>query len=233
MIVVGIDTSTRQTSVAIGTEHEILARASVVGAARQESVTPLLQDLLRRSDLTLAQVGGIAVGVGPGLFTGLRVGVETAKTLAQVAGVPIVGIAGLDALAYAVRFTPRRIAAVIDARRGEVFSATYRPVPGGVVREGGYDVHTPDRLVADLMALPGEVLAVGNGAMLYRHELDDIGSRIEFASSIDAHPDAAALVELAVPRFLREEHDRLFDVVPMYLRKSDAEIAWDRRARGV
>lgn len=233
VIVVGIDTSTPQTSVAIGTENEILAKASVAGAARQESVTPMLQELLRRSDLTLAQVGGIAVGVGPGLFTGLRVGVETAKTLAQVAGVPIVGITSLDALAYAVRYTPRRIAAVIDARRGEVFSAIYRSVPAGVVRERAYAVHAPDRLVAELQASPGEVLAVGNGAMLYRHVLDEIGSRIEFASSIAAHPEAAALVELAVPRFLREEHDRVYDIVPLYLRKSDAEIAWDRRARSI
>jgi len=233
VIVVGIDTSTPQTSVAVGTENEILAKASVAGAARQESVTPLLQELLHRSELSLSQVGGIAVGIGPGLFTGLRVGVETAKTLAQVAGIPIVGITSLDALAYPVRYTSRRIAAVIDARRGEVFSAIYRAVPGGVVREREYEVHAPDRLVAELLAMPGEVLAVGNGAMLYRHVLDEIGSRIEFASSIAAHPEAAALVELAVPRFLREEHDRLFDVVPLYLRKSDAEIAWDRRARGL
>ena len=233
MNVVGIETSTPQTSVAIGTENEILARASIAGAARQESVTPLLHQLLGGSDLTLSQVGGIAVGIGPGLFTGLRVGVETAKTLAQVAGVPIVGLTSLDALAYAVRYSSRRIAAVIDARRGEVFSAIYRAVPGGVVRERGYEVHAPDHLAAELQALPGEVLAVGNGAMLYRHVLEEIGSRIEFASSIAAHPDAAALVELAVPRFLREEHDRLFDVVPVYLRKSDAEIAWDRRARGI
>jgi tRNA threonylcarbamoyladenosine biosynthesis protein TsaB len=233
MIVVGIETSTPQTSVAIGTEHEIVARASVAGPARQESVTPLLADLLRRSELTLSRVGGIAVGIGPGLFTGLRVGVETAKTLAQVTGVPIVGITSLDALAYPVRFTPRTIAAVIDARRGEVFSAIYRAVPGGVVREREYLVHEPDRLAAELQALPGEVLAVGNGAMLYRDVFEGTASRIEFASSVAAHPDAAALVELAVPRFLREEHDRSFDIVPMYLRKSDAEIAWDRRARSI
>jgi tRNA threonylcarbamoyladenosine biosynthesis protein TsaB len=233
VIVVGIDTSTPQTSVAVGTEDEILAKASVAGPARQESVTPLLRDLLERSDLTLSQVGGIAVGVGPGLFTGLRVGVETAKTLAQVAGVPIVGITSLDALAYAVRFSTRRIVSVIDARRGEVFSAIYRSVPGGVVRERDDEVHAPDHLAAELQALPGEVLAVGNGAMLYRHALERIGSRIEFATSIAAHPEAAALVELAVPRFLREEHDRLFDLVPRYLRRSDAEIAWDRRARGI
>ena len=232
MIVVGIETSTPQTSVAIGTETEIIGRVSIAGKARQETVTPALQQLLRWSEIELKQVGGIAVGVGPGLFTGLRVGVETAKVLAQVLHVPLVGITSLDALAYAVRTTHKRIAAVIDGRRGEVFFAIYRSVPGGVVRETDHVVVTPDRLAAELQATPGEVLAVGNGAMLYRHVLEDRGSRIEFASSTVAHPDAAALVELAVPRFLREEHDRLFDVVPVYLRKSDAEIAWDKRTRG-
>jgi tRNA threonylcarbamoyladenosine biosynthesis protein TsaB len=232
VIVVGIETSTPQTSIAIGTETEILAKVSIAGKARQEAVTPALDQLLRWSDLDLSKVGGIAVGVGPGLFTGLRVGVETAKTLAQVLNVPIVGIASLDALAYAVRTSHKRIAAVIDGRRGEVFFAVYRSVPGGVVRESEHAVVTPDRLSAELEAVPGEVLAVGNGAMLYRHVLEELGSRIEIASAVLAHPEAASLVELAVPRFLREEHDRLFDVVPVYLRKSDAEISWDQRARG-
>ena len=232
MIVVGIETSTPQTSVAIGTETEILATASIAGKARQEVVTPALQQLLAWSDLDLARVGGIAVGVGPGLFTGLRVGVATAKTLAQALNVPLVGIPSLDALAYSVRMTSKVIASVLDGRRGEVFFALYRPVPGGVVRATEHAVVTPERLSAELEATPGEVLAVGNGAMLYRHVLEALGSRIEIASSVVAHPQAASLVELAVPRFLREEHDRLFDVVPIYLRKSDAEIAWDQRAGG-
>ena len=93
-------------------------------------------------------------------------------------------------------------------------------------------VQRPEALVADLAVHPGEVLAVGDGAILYRDVLQTVGARVEFASAAVAHPDAASLVELAVPRFLREEHDQLFDVVPMYLRKSDAEIAWDDRARG-
>lgn len=232
MIVVGIETSTPQTSVAIGTEREIVAKASVAGRSRQEAVTPTLQQLLAWSGVDLGHVGGIAVGIGPGLFTGLRVGVQTAKTLAQVLRVPIVGVSGLDALAYAVRHTQRRIVSVIDARRGEVFFAVYRSVPGGVVRESGPLVALPDHLVAELEAVPGEVLAVGNGAMLYRHELEALGSRVEVGASVFAHPEAAVLVELAVPRFLREEHDRLVDVVPLYLRRSDAEIAWDQRARG-
>jgi tRNA threonylcarbamoyladenosine biosynthesis protein TsaB len=232
VIVVAIDTSTPQTSVAIGTEHEILGRIQVVGKARQESVTPALEQLLRFTGVDLDQVGGFAVGIGPGLFTGLRVGVETAKTLAQVTLAPILGITSLDALAYAVRYTHRTIVAVIDGRRGEVFSAIYKPVPGGVMRHTPFAVQTPDHLVAQLETWPGEMLAVGDGAILYRDVLQAVGARIVFASPAVAHPDAAALVELAVPRLLREEHDRLYDVVPLYLRKSDAEIAWDTRARG-
>jgi tRNA threonylcarbamoyladenosine biosynthesis protein TsaB len=232
VIVVGIETSTARTSVALGTEREILANVSVAGRARQEMATPALEQLLRWTGLELKTVGGVAVGIGPGLFTGLRVGVETAKTLAQVLGIPILGITSLDALAYAVRYTHRRIVAVIDARRGEVFSCIYRPVPGGVLRETEHEVGSPEHLMAELEATAGEMLAVGDGAMLYRDDLQTLGGRLEFASASSAHPEAASLVELAAPRLLREEHDRLFDVVPVYLRRSDAEIAWDRRNRG-
>ena len=231
MIVVGIETSTPRTSVAIGSEREILGAISVAGKARQESVTPALDQLRGWAGIELSQIGGVAVGIGPGLFTGLRVGIETAKTLAQVLAVPIVGITSLDALAFSVRHTHKLIVAVIDGRRGEVFYAIYRALPGGVVRGSDYVVGTPDHLSAELESLPGEMLAVGDGAILYRDQLA-LGSRVEFASPMRAHPEAAALVELAVPRFLREEHDRLHDVVPMYLRRSDAEIAWDRRERG-
>jgi tRNA threonylcarbamoyladenosine biosynthesis protein TsaB len=232
VIVVGIDTSTPQTSVALGDDAGVLGVVRLAGRARHESVTPALDALLRFTGTDVSRLGGVAVGIGPGLFTGLRVGVETAKTLAQVLTVPIVAITSLDALAYSVRYTSRRIAAVIDARRSEVFWSLYQPVPGGVVRETDHAVGGVDHLVAELAAWPGEVLCVGNGAILYRREIEELGSQVEFASPSVAHPDAAALVELAAPRILREEFDRPVDVVPLYLRKSDAEIAWDQRARG-
>jgi tRNA threonylcarbamoyladenosine biosynthesis protein TsaB len=232
MIVVGIDTSTPQVSVAVGTETATLGRIQIAGTARQESVTPALHQLLAWTGVELGKVGGFAVGIGPGLFTGLRVGVETAKTLAQVTGAPLIAIASIDALAYGVRHTERTIVAVIDGRRSEVFTARYRAVPGGVMRLTEPAVQRPDALAAELEAIEDEMLAVGDGAILYRDVLRSAGPRVGFASAAEAHPDAAALVELAAPRFLREEHDQLFDVVPMYLRKSDAEIAWDDRARG-
>lgn len=233
MIVAAIETSTPRTSVALVSEREVIGAISLAGRARQESVTPALEQLLAWTGVRLGQVGGIAAGIGPGLFTGLRVGVETAKTLAQVLTLPIVGIASLDALAFAVRHTHKLIVAVIDGRRGEVFFAIYRSLPGGVVRGHDYAVATPDHLCAELETIPGDMLAVGDGAILYRDQLEELGSRVEIASASRAHPDATALAELAIPKILREEHGRLHDVAPLYLRRSDAEIAWERRDRSL
>jgi tRNA threonylcarbamoyladenosine biosynthesis protein TsaB len=231
VIVLGIETATPQSSVALGTETEILGSISIsAGRGHQEILAPAIERLLGWAGLDLANVGGVAVGTGPGLFTGLRVGVETAKTLSQVLMVPILGIPSLDALAFGVRHARRLIAAVIDARRKEVFYAIYRPVPGGVTRESEYTVGSPEHLAADIQARGEEVLLVGNGAILYRRRLEELGSEVEFASPAFGSPHASALVELSVPRFMREDFQRPYDVVPLYLRKSDAEIAWDQRA---
>jgi hypothetical protein len=101
-----------------------------------------------------------------------------------------------------------------------------RPVPGAC--GGGSGTW---RLAAELEAAGEEVLLVGDGAILYRNELE-VSGRVEVAPAPFAHPWASALVTLTAPRFIWEETDRLVDVVPLYLRKTDAEIAWDQRARG-
>jgi tRNA threonylcarbamoyladenosine biosynthesis protein TsaB len=232
VIALGLDTSTDQTSIALGTEQEILGTARFAGARKHDDVVPAIERLLAWTGIDLSHVGGVAVGVGPGLYTGLRVGVEVGKALAQVLRVPIVGIGSLDLLAFGVQHTNRLILAVLDAKRREVFFAPYRPVPAGVMRVGEYRVVSPQTLAGELEAVPEEMLLVGNGAILYRKELERVGARAEMAPASFAHPWASALVSLAAPRFIREQSDRSVDVVPLYLRKTDAEIAWDQRARG-
>jgi tRNA threonylcarbamoyladenosine biosynthesis protein TsaB len=233
VLVLGIETSTPHTSVALGTEQGMVATASLgTQQASHEMVIPTIQQLLAWTDVKLGSLAGIAVGIGPGLFTGMRVGMATAKTLAQVLGIPAIGLASLDILAFAARYAPRSVCAAIDAKRGEVFYAFYRPVPGGVAREMEFQVGSPSALAAELEARREEVLVVGNGALVYRRELEEAGSHVEIASATMAYPSAAAAVELAVPRFQREEFDRMYDLQPLYLRKTDAEIAWDRRRTG-
>lgn len=233
MLVVAIETSTPQTTVALGTEQGVIASALLSwGKGHSEIVLPALHQLLGWSEIDLQQVGGVAVGLGPGLFTGLRVGISTARALSQVLGVPIVGIGSLDILAFSVRHSRWRIGAVSDAKRGEVFYSFYRQVPGGVARETEYAVGSPSRLAAELAASPEEVLLVGGGALLYRRELADVGTPVEFATISTAFPLAVSLLELALPRFHREDTARPEDVVPYYVRKSDADINWARAARG-
>ncbi|HWC32393.1 MAG TPA: tRNA (adenosine(37)-N6)-threonylcarbamoyltransferase complex dimerization subunit type 1 TsaB, partial [Actinomycetota bacterium] len=105
------------------------------------------------------------------------------------------------------------------------------PVPGGVARETEYAVGPPERLAADLEASGEETLLVGGGALLYRRALEDAGTGLEIGSVAHAFPSAESLLELAIPRFEREEAVRPDQVVPLYLRKSDAEIGWAKRTR--
>ncbi|HWC31979.1 MAG TPA: tRNA (adenosine(37)-N6)-threonylcarbamoyltransferase complex dimerization subunit type 1 TsaB, partial [Actinomycetota bacterium] len=106
MLVLAIETATPQTSVAIGTEQGVIASASLSWArGHGEVLVPAIERLQAWSEVRLAQVGGVAVGIGPGLFTGLRVGVSTARALAHVLGVAVVGIGSLDVLAFGVRHT--------------------------------------------------------------------------------------------------------------------------------
>jgi tRNA threonylcarbamoyladenosine biosynthesis protein TsaB len=232
VLVLAIETSTPQTTVSIGTEQGIIGSVLLSWSrGHSEIVVPAVHRLLDWTELRLDQVGGVAVGLGPGLFTGLRVGVSTARALAQVLRVPVVGIGSLDVLAFSVRHSRWRIGAVTDGKRGEVFSAFYRPVPAGVTRETDIAVGPPERLAADLEASGEEHLLVGGGALLYRRILGEVGTPVEFASLARAFPHAEALLELALPRFHREETSRPHEIVPFYVRKSDAQIDWTRAGR--
>ena len=131
-------------------------------------------------------------------------------------------------MAYPWRATHRRVVALIDARRKEVFAARYWPVPGGLQRDGDYTVEPPDAVAAELLASGGETLLVGDGALAYADVFAAL-DHVELGGPAAAAPSVGALVELAAARFEREEFCRADEVAPLYLRRSDAEIAWDAR----
>jgi tRNA threonylcarbamoyladenosine biosynthesis protein TsaB len=148
--------------------------------------------------------------------------------MAQALRVPVVVISSLDLVAYPLRHTSRLIVAVLDARRREVFHAGYHAVPGGVQRAWEYTVSTPAELVADLEMVTTGILLAGDGVARFRDEFAGL-EHAEVAGSEHAAPSVAALVALAAARMEREEFVQPWDVHPLYLRQSDAEIEWDRR----
>lgn len=229
MIVLGIETATVQVGCALGGHEGVLASFHAArGRRHAEILTPAIDFVCGQAQISLSEVGAVAVDIGPGLFTGLRVGVATAKAMAQALRVPVIGFSSLDLLAYPVRHTRRLIACVIDARRGEVFAALYRQVPGGVQRQTAPAVTSPSQLASELLARREECLLVGDGSIRYAEVFADLAG-VEAAGVGNAYPSAAALVELAQPRAQREEFVQPWELEPMYLRQADADINWERR----
>src|SRR5215218_2038489 len=218
MLVLAMDTATPRVSVALGRDGHVLGDLSLDGGRRHaEQLVPAIKYLCDELDVDLHQLAFMAVGLGPGLFTGLRVGVTTARVMAQTLRIPVVGVPTLDLIAYPLRHTSRTVVSVVDARRDEVFFACYQPVPGGVQRIGEYEVTTPDGLAGELAARGEDALLAGDGAQRYAEELGRL-DRVELAGPGAAPPSAGALVELATARYEREEFSPPGDVHPLYLR---------------
>ncbi|HSO94515.1 MAG TPA: tRNA (adenosine(37)-N6)-threonylcarbamoyltransferase complex dimerization subunit type 1 TsaB [Acidimicrobiia bacterium] len=228
MLLLAIDTSTPRVAVAIGELGRVRGEVALSGRRRHaEQLAPAIAYLCEQTQVELGQLAAVAVGVGPGLFTGLRVGVTTAKIMAQALRIPVVPVPSLDLVAYPLRHSSRLVAVVLDARRREVYSAQYRPVPGGVQRTSEYAVGPADDLVADLAVRGEEVLLAGDGIDRNRDAFATLDRAEEAGAAFDA-PSATALVELASGRVEREEFESPYDVRPLYLRASDAELAWEQ-----
>jgi tRNA threonylcarbamoyladenosine biosynthesis protein TsaB len=222
VLILGIDTATDQVGCALGGHEGIVAQQHLLAPRRHaETLAPQIEAMCRLADVLLAKVGAVAVDIGPGLFTGLRVGFTTATTLASALEVPMIGITSLDLLAHAAHLTDRLVVAAVDARRGEVFSALYRPVPGGVQQVSPPTVIRPEQLASELQARNEECLLVGDGAVRHRTVFADV-DHARLGGPELAHPSAAVLVGLAHPRAMREEFVAPRELAPLYLREPDA-----------
>jgi tRNA threonylcarbamoyladenosine biosynthesis protein TsaB len=229
MLILGIDTATQQVGCAIGGHEGVLASFHAARFRRHaETLVPAIDFIRKQARIELDEISVVAVDMGPGLFTGLRVGVATAKALAHGLRVPMIGVSSLDLLAFPVRFSSRRIVAVIDARRGELFYAFYRQVPGGVQRLSPPQLGTPDDLFSELVATREECLLVGDGAIRYADTFADL-TRAEICETGLAYPAASSLVQLAHAQALREEFVGSWDLKPLYLRRPDVDIRWPQR----
>jgi tRNA threonylcarbamoyladenosine biosynthesis protein TsaB len=229
VLILGISTSTQQVGCAIGGHEGVLASLqSARGRRHAETLAPAIDVVRRQAQIELDEIGCVAVDIGPGLFTGLRVGVSTAKALAHALRVPMIGVTSLDLVAFPVRWSPRVVVPAVDARRGELFTASYRQVPGGIQRLDPYRVCSPEDLVTDLLASRDDVLLVGDGAQRYAACFTEL-NQVELADKGLSYPSPASLVQLAHAQALREEFVNTWELEPLYLRPPDAAINWETR----
>lgn len=235
MIILSIDTATDGVSVAIADGTRVLASSEMRSEKQHAEVLTTMIDFVRkRARVSFGDVGAVAVDIGPGLFTGMRVGIASAKAIAQVLDVPIIGATSLDILATAVGETDDVIACVIDARRGEVYWSLYRYIDGKLRQVTAPKASTVEECALQTIDRGQSTLFVGNGALRYRNEIELVVAgvlpRFEFAEEMAALPTAVVLAQIAHERALRQEWQEADTLVPEYLRLPDAEINWATRS---
>ncbi|GHF29423.1 tRNA (adenosine(37)-N6)-threonylcarbamoyltransferase complex dimerization subunit type 1 TsaB [Streptomyces griseoluteus] len=208
MLLLALDTATPAVTVALHDGTDVVASSSQVDARRHgELLLPAVDRVLAAAGAKLDAVTGIVVGTGPGPYTGLRVGLMTADTFGLALGVPVHGVCTLDGLAYAADMTKGPFVVATDARRKEVYWATYAD---SRTRLTGPAVDRPADIAERVAGLP----AVGAGALLYPDTFPDVHE--------PEHVSAAALASLAAAKLAAGEE--LDEPRPLYLRRPDAQV---------
>jgi len=229
MKVLALETSTRVGSAAI-LEDEKLLYEIVHGGKESHSrkILPSVRMILEAAGVALEEIDGFAVGIGPGSFTGLRIGLGAVKGLAFSFGRPLIGVSSLEALAMNLRGSPYILCPMLDARKGEVYAALYRFGRNGhLVRLAKEAVLAPERLLKGMKS--EKIVFLGDGALLYRELImQTMKNRAIFVQDLLSYPSAASVGLLALGRFKEGRFDDINALEPRYLRVSDAETKWRR-----
>ncbi len=237
MLILAMETSTNTASIALWQtakeEESPPAQRNLIGELtlnlsgnHSATLMPAVDHLLKEANLHIHQVEGIALALGPGSFTGLRIGVATVKGLAYALQVPVVGVSTLDALAQNVRYACKLVCPVLDARKKEVYAALYRGDGSGCLTKISADlVISPEELSKQIKE---EVIFLGNGVEVYGEIWQkQLASKAFFAAPEFSQPRAIQVARLSLPKFQNGQTLDLFSFGPIYLRRSEAEINWE------
>lgn len=225
MRILALDTSTNVASVAILEDDVIIGEYSCnKGKTHSQRLMPMIQSLLEKVGLNATDMDAFSASIGPGSFTGLRIGVTTIKAMAFAAGKPVISVYTLDALAYNLPMSKALICPIIDARNSQVFTAIYRFVNGKLERLTDYlGIHIYE-LVDIIRLMEGEVVLLGDAYNMHKdYFVQELGERVSLAPPNIALAKAASVAVLARNAFLQGKVESCIDMVPFYLRKSQAE----------
>ena len=232
MKILALETSAKAVSAAVSENGRILASGyQDTGLTHSRTLMPIVEHILKNTDLKLSDMDAIAVAVGPGSFTGIRIGVSAAKGLAFSVDKPAVGVSTLAAMARNAAFFDGLIVCAMDARRSQVYNAVFAAEGGQLTRL------TPDRAIAlsqlaeELQGDPRPKLVVGDGAALCSGFLSEAGIPCRMAPAQLVMQNAVGVALAAEEMAARGETVSARDLVPVYLRLSQAER--ERLAKGL
>lgn len=228
MKILGIDTSSDVASVALVEDNKMIAEYTLnFKKTHSERLMPMIEAMLLSCNQRIDEVDAFAVAVGPGSFTGLRIGIATAKGLAHACNKPIIPVGTLEALAYNLPYCEHLIVPIMDARREQVYTATY------IWDEDGFrEIEEPRAVsIEECISDCGnfvDVVFVGDGVPVHKDYIISIlGDKAKFSTAGNSLQRASSIAELGIMHF--DNRVECHNVKPLYLRKSQAEREYDEK----
>ncbi len=209
-------------SIALSEDKDIIIEEMHLLERRHSSLLiPKIKEMLEKVDFSIDGVDAFVIGLGPGSFTGLRIGVSAVKGFGIATKKPCVGVASIDALALNVDDEKRPIVPIIDAKRQQVYSAIYRRRNGRIVKESRHLLLH----VEDLMKrIKGQAIFLGDAIGLYREAIERRNKKAVFLNEKYWYPRASNLIKLALPRIKRYKNRDLSKLDPIYLYPKDCQV---------
>lgn len=240
MKILAIETSTKYLSLAIADEGSVLAEYKGEAILRHsQDLIPSIDALLRKIGLTLGGIDGFAISIGPGSFTGLRVGVSVLKGLNMATNIPIIAVPTLDVIAHNGIKWPGDICVLVDARKNNLYCSFYKKANGGIIRLWGYLLVSFGELLERVQRLTlgsalgvargnqkdgNDILFLGDGAGLYKKEILEKIKGATLAGEESWYPDVKITACLAVKKFKNREFEDPDTLAPMYIYSSRCNI---------
>lgn len=222
MIVLGIETASSQGGAAlVGRDGLIAEYVLNVEATYAERLLPAVDRVLQDARVSIEEVEGLSVSLGPGSFTGLRIGLSTVKGLALATGKPVVGVPTLEAMAWSLPYCHYPICPILDARKKEVYCALFE-YRGSVLTRLMEDTALSPRALVDRITQP--TLFIGDGWRVFGDFIQQALGALAISPPASRGASPAAVADVGRRRLLRGEKDPIEALVPRYIRPSEAEL---------
>lgn len=232
MKILGIDSSAKSASVAVVDNGKILSNFYInTGLTHSQTLMPMLENALECSGVKLKDIDLIAINIGPGSFTGIRIGVAAAKGLADTLNVKVCPVSTLESMAYNMIQSDCVVVAVMDARCSQVYTALFRVKDGVVERISADDALLIDQLADKLKDINEEIILVGDGADLCYKSMSDKISNLKIAAEANKYQNATSVCFVA-QNVSSENYLEGKDIVPEYLRLPQAERELINKRKG-
>ena len=232
MKIIGIDTSTMAANVAVLEDDKLICEYTInTKKTHSQKLMPMIENILKLSDLDIKEIDAIAICVGPGSFTGLRIGMATAKAMAHVNNIPLIGVNSLEILGANMDLCNRNICSILDAQRNQVYMNKYILKDYKITELEEISIKAIDELLEEISSSNEDWVLVGEAVYKYKEKIEEI-SNITIPSPANNITKASTLCFVARDKMLANDQVyNCYNINPMYIRKSQAEEQYEEKQK--